>query len=102
VEANLVEEALFFLSCLLRKRGLGSSFFLTLVPRPSSTTHTHTHTQRQFLLGCLLHVFWSCEGFVKGFLATIKFARKRLEVNKLSAASCHDVQEMTEEAFIAR
>jgi len=38
---------------------------------------------------------------VKGFLATIKFARKRLEVNKLSAASYHDVQEMTEEAFIA-
>jgi len=63
--------------------------------------NTHTHTQRQFLLGCLLHVFWSCEGFVKGFLATIKFARKRLEVNKLSAASYHDVQEMTEGAFIA-
>jgi hypothetical protein len=59
----------------------------------------NTHTQ--FLLGCLLHVFWSCEGFVKGFLATIKFARKRLEFNTLSAASCHDVQEMTEEAFIA-
>jgi hypothetical protein len=97
VEANLVEEALFFLSCLLRKRGLGSSFFLTLVPRASSTTHT----QRQFLLGCLLHVFWSCEEFVKGFLATIKFARKRLEVNKLLAASYHDVQEMTDEAFIA-
>lgn len=38
---------------------------------------------------------------MKGFLATIKFARKRLEFNKLSDASCHDVQEMTEEAFIA-
>jgi hypothetical protein len=61
----------------------------------------NTRTQLQFLLGCLLHVFWFFEGFVKGFLATIKFARKHLEVNKLSAASCHDVQEMTEEAFIA-
>lgn len=41
VEANLVEEASFFLSCLLRKRRLGSSSYLTLVPRASSTTHTH-------------------------------------------------------------